>query len=319
MSLNKMHGEGWYFKPPQYEKERRQTSLFLATQFYRTAMRHATKALKIYVEENDYAEEVALHAGVAVEAWAKLSLVCESPILLLPDRLGPNTIELLSGKRRLSEKVSFQTVAGDEACKRLKLIQRDFPYSSDYKKDLFEKRNAAAHGAEVTDDDSRRALQCMIRLVNWIWCNDIQIKGGEPYALWRPHEELARQLDIEHIEEQAARALERIATARRTYEEQFSHVDHEQLRSVLAASAKPPAEPGDGFRYIARDCPACGNIGWLYCQEVTESSSSDGALECPPGYSVMTPYSIDCQICGLDLGFVGLEQVGLSDDFLVTK
>ncbi|TQM10921.1 hypothetical protein [Pseudonocardia kunmingensis] len=306
------------FKEVKNSTQVRETSVLLSAQFLRTGMKSARQALEIFIADPDDIEGVALHSGIAVEAWCKASLAGENPILLIDRRTANDaTLRILSGVDGMEGAgYELRTIGGVEVCHRMSWIHPHFPYiSSD--KVVFEARNAAAHGGIVEQQASLDALRVMVKVVNWICCNDIRFKNGVPYALWEEQGEAAERLDQSQLKENGIRARARIESAHRSYSERFSTFDQIELRRM--SSQMSPPHPADEFSFpISYECPACRNPGWLYCEEVASivEGGSGETRDREDSISV-SPLSFRCQLCGLELESAELGAIDMGESLEV--
>jgi hypothetical protein len=277
-------------------------------------MKTARQALEIFLTNPDDIEGVALHSGIAVEAWCKASLAGENPILLIDRRtVNDATLRILSGVDGIQGAgYELRTIGGVEVCHRMLWMHPDFPYSP-RDKVVFEARNAAAHGGIVEQQASLHSLRVMIKIVNWICCNDIRFKDGAPYALWEEQGEAAERIDQSHDQENSIRARARIESSQRSYSERFGTFDQVELRKM--SSQMSPPYPADEFSFpISHECPACRNPGWIYCEEVAsvaeESSETIGDRE---GLISVSPLSFHCHLCGLELDSAELDSIDMGE------
>ena len=284
------------------------TKLSLFVQFLRSGMASAREAVRIFISNPDNVEGIAIHSGIAVESFAKARLVQEN-VALIFDRLDDNAVRLIAGVVEPSgTRSKIQTISGDAACRRILSLDPNFPYSASSGDGIvFLARNAAVHGASVDDDEAMSALACMVRTTNWLAIK-IGLRGSDRFAMWREHQETARQLLLRRRSETEIRLLARINGARELYRRRFPGVPDDQVWSLLAP-IKPAADDlGSDLYGVRASCPACPHSGWLHCEKVG-TDAEDVHLN---------PLRLRCPSCSLILDGDELALVGLADELRVS-
>jgi hypothetical protein len=282
----------------------------------------ARQALSLFVENDEFPNNVASAAGIAVEVVMKGCLIARSPILVLDSRPTDDALKALAGLREFGPAVDFPTVTFAEAARRMSWVWPNFPYSAASDKVIVVNRNAAVHAGLVDVDDAARSMAIMVRLIEWMHENSVPAAGARtrersPYEMWTPYEDVARRLAEDDKDSARMRAIGKIADARREFSRRYSTLTPLQMKalfpSLTNAKGKNSSLSEGGYSYYIthEECPACGNTGWLLHGSEIAAVDADEASNVGVK-RVAHPEEFDCPICGLTLWAQEVSAVGFT-------
>lgn len=278
---------------------------------------HARRALAAAEDPLDLLDR-ANSIGTSVELLAKSALAHISPTLIAEK--DPKSALLLSG---LSVVAAYEakTKSVTDCLMMLKSMGVDFNQQRDI--NVLAVRNFALHLGQVDRSLFDEALGTMASLCEELLRLIVQHDGSlDRAAFWGS--DVLKHVDERLKEEQEAKTLrlqELLAAARRAFERLESlGLDEGALKQL--AERNPEIDDEDVTRILdwspnRRDCPACGQLGWLGYQVIDRSAvyvETDGMCDAYHLVEVRVEATqFVCAVCGLDLDSELLSLEGLDD------
>ncbi|MFD9400334.1 hypothetical protein ACFWA4_16180 [Streptomyces sp. NPDC060011] len=238
-------------------------------------------------------DEFALHAGVAVERFAKAVLVSKNPIYIAEMKGSSEMLFHLGGHRKASK---VRTIGASEAIARLRTLD---VLSPDRELDLLiEVRNGVAHS---TSGEQAKGLMPVLAKTVELLLKELDISLEAFWGRWTTVVRLA----VDQVRSAMYRDVQvRLRQARHTFEDRFNGLP-QQVKEIVLDS--PWSQEGETrapmpivgglsgreivLRLVAAKCPACSGRASVFYEKIASS----------PTATLLVPTALQCPMCRLEL------------------
>jgi hypothetical protein len=279
----------------------------LPTSLAAAAQHSARQAVEAMYDADADEGECLLRAGMAVEYLAKAHLARIHPVLVADGKQFDTVVTMVGHGHLLSaESTSLRevrTIGANEACKRvMRLTGGRWIYNDQRDGVVFSARNAVAHLAIYEDEAlTAEVIGVMVRLLEGL----LAAGGADEHEIedfWGSTTGVVAAIREENRNLTSIRVEAKLAASRAVYAVRLpAGMSPEDRQTALHALQGRDLEIQELTK--RRDCPACGERGFLVYLKVEGEVFGTGSGDSEEWHQAIEghPVAFVCPVCDLDL------------------